>query len=285
MPKPSLKRKPKARRGEIVLKPVRPNLGLEAEYKRRLEALIAEMQASTVYFIKAAYRANTPRIALAAQDGVAFDESPANLLQRTIKALAKRWLKKFDEASVKLGEWFAGAVNQRSQAQLKKILQEGGIALTDWKVTKAQQDVLDATVHTNVALIKSIPAQYFEQINGLVMRSVQTGRDLGTLTDELQQRYGVTRRRAALIAKTQNNMATASLNKVKQIDLGITEAIWMHSGGGHEPRPTHWKAGKERQRYNVAKGWYDPNPGIARFIQPGELINCRCVSRPVLPGL
>ena len=56
----------------------------------------------------------------------------------------------------------------------------------------------------------------------------------------------------------------------------------MHSGGGKEPRPTHLAAGKRKQRYDVREGWYDP--AVGKNIFPGELINCRCVSRPVIEG-
>lgn len=152
----------------------------------------------------------------------------------------------------------------------------------EFQMTPAMRDILGATVNQNVTLIKSIPAQYFEQVEGLVMRSVQTGRDLGSLAKELEARHGVTRRRAALIARTQNNMASAAMNKARQIEVGIAEAVWVHSAAGREPRPTHAKAGRERVTYNVSEGWYDPHEG--RHIQPGELINCRCFSRPVLKG-
>ena len=114
------------------------------------------------------------------------------------------------------------------------------------------------------------------------MRSVQTGRDLGQLTDDLREQFGVTKRRAAFIARSQNNLATAAMTRARQVELGITEAIWMHSGGGKEPRPTHLNAGRERARFDVAKGWYDP--AVKEHIWPGQLPNCRCVSRSVIAG-
>jgi SPP1 gp7 family putative phage head morphogenesis protein len=115
------------------------------------------------------------------------------------------------------------------------------------------------------------------------MRSVQTGRDLGQLTKDLQEQFGVTKRRAALIARDRNNKATASMTRVRQVQVGITEAIWVHSGGGKHPRPTHVKAGRDKQRYQVSEGWLDP--AVGRNIFPGELVNCRCVSKPLITGL
>ena len=67
----------------------------------------------------------------------------------------------------------------------------------------AMRDIMRATIGQQVSLIKSIPSQYFTNIESLVMRSVQTGRDLEQLTTDLQEQFGVTRRRAAFIARDQ----------------------------------------------------------------------------------
>ena len=262
-------RKPK----DKILRPVRPNAGIELAYRRKLDSLVKEMQASVAYFLTSAYRQNEPTIAQ--------DETPAEALQRAIRKLARRWLKRFDEAAPRLAKWFSQSAEKRSTAALKKILKDAGFTV-QFQMTPAMRDVLDATVNANVSLIKSIPAQYFTEVEGMVMLSVQAGRDLGALTKDLEARYGITRRRAALIARTQNNMATASMNRARQLEAGLTEAVWVHSGGGKEPRPTHLKAGREHTHFSVAEGWFDP--AVGEHIQPGQLINCRCTSRPVIKG-
>lgn len=261
-------------RSEKALRPVHPNLGIEAAYRKRLDSLIEAMHRSVVYWLRASYRANEPRI-------LALDETPADALRRSMRKLSSRWLKKFDDAAEALADYFTLSVEKRSSAALKKILRDGGMSV-EFKMTPVMRDVVDATVHANVSLIRSLPAKYFLEIEGIVMRSVQTGRDLGQLADDLQQRLGVTKRRAALIARDQNNKATAAFNRVRLQEVGITECIWVHSGAGREPRPTHQKAGRERTRFSVSKGWYDP--AVKQFIQPGELISCRCTCRPVVKG-
>ncbi|MGO7089479.1 phage minor head protein [Rhizobium leguminosarum] len=267
-----LRRKtPKAK--ETILRPVHPNAGIAAEYQRRLDALIQDMHDSVVYWLTATYRQNEPRIAL--------DETPADALRRSMKELSSRWLKRFDSMSTKMAEYFAQSVEKRSTAVMKKILKDGGWTVS-FQITPAMRDIMDATIHQNVALIKSIPAQYLEQVEGIVMRGVQSGRDLGQVSKDLQDRLGVTRRRAALISKDQNNKATAAFNKARQVELGLTEAVWVHSGGGRESRPSHLKAGREQTRYTISEGWFDP--AVGQKIQPGELIHCKCVGRPVIKG-
>lgn len=261
-----------------TLDPVRPNAAVTARYKRALQELVAQMQESVLYWLKGAYKANQPAIAQ--------DDMPYRELQRAVRKLSKRWQRKFDEAAPKLADYFLQSANSRSQAQLKRILKEAGFSV-EFKMDRAFRDVMGASVNENVSLIKSIPAKYFTEIEGAVMRSVVAGRDLKSLADDLSRNYGVTQRRAAFIARDQNNKATAALTRARQTQMGVTEAVWVHTAGGKTQRKTHVAASKRGQRYNVTKGWYDPDAngkGKGAWIFPGELINCRCVSRPVIPG-
>lgn len=239
-------------------------------YRRALNKLIDEMHNSIMYWVKAKYNANEPEIAM--------DATPAVQLRNIIAKLTRQWSKRWNEASKSLAEYFAEDVSARSDAQLKSILKKAGISVK-FTMTPAQRDIIKATVNANVSLIKSIPQQYLTQVEGIVMRSVQTGRDLGQLSKDLQKRLGVTKSRAALISRDQNNKATSALQRARQQEIGITEAVWMHSHAGKEPRPTH--LANNGKRYKIAEGWYDP--AEKKNIWPGELINCRCTSRSVLP--
>ena len=268
------KRRTRKPKGEKVLRPIHPNVGIERAYQRKLDTLVQEMQDSVVYWLTAAYRANEPRL-------LAQDETPADALRRSIKDLAKRWLRKFDIASVKLAEWFGQAVQKRSSDALRKILKDGGISI-EFQVTPAMRDITAASIAENVSLIRSIPSQYFTQVEGIVYRSVMAGRDIGGMTKELEERFVVTRRRAALIARDQNNKMTAAFSRARMIEAGIDEAQWVHSMGGTHKRPSHVKASKDKVRYPVAEGWLDPDVG--QKIQPGFLIGCKCVGRPVIKG-
>lgn len=261
-------------RRERMLRPVHPNAGIEAAYRKRLTNEIEAMHRSIMRFLVASYRRQEDRI-------VAEDESPADALRKTMEELTKRWMRRFDSMAEELADYFATSVEKRSTASLRKILKDGGWTV-EFKMTRAMQDIVDATVHENVALIKSIPQQYLGQVEGIVMRGATTGRDIGQIAEDLEKRLGVTRRRAAFIARDQSNKTTAAFNRARQLEVGITEAIWVHSHGGREPRKSHLAAGDAKVRFDVAKGWFDPDLG--KYIWPGTEINCRCVSRPVLPG-
>jgi SPP1 gp7 family putative phage head morphogenesis protein len=261
------------RKGEKLLPAVRPNVGIEMDYRAKLRALIEEMQRSYLHWLSAQYRQTPPEMAL--------DATPAKEMERELSLLGKRWQKRFNEAAPKLARYFATSTSRRSQAALKKILKDAGISV-EFQMTAAMRDVLQATITEQVGLIKSIGSEYHTQVQGLVMRSVQTGRDLGQLTKDLRARYDITDRRAALIARDQNNKATANFTRVRQQEVGITEAIWLHSHGGKTPRKTH--LANDGKRYNVAAGWFDPDPKVRRRIWPGSLVSCRCVSKSIVKG-
>jgi len=255
-----------------LLTPVRPNVGVELAYRRKLERLIDEMSASVIYWVSAAYKKNEPAMA---QDAI-----PADYLRRLMKKLARRWMSRFDDAANELAEYFAKAASERSDAALKAILKRAGVSI-EFKMTPAQRDILSATVNQNVSLIKSISGNYLAQVDGSVMRSVQTGRDLASLTKDLREHHGVSKRKAAMISRDQNNKATSAMNRARQIELGIKEAVWLHSAGGKEPRPKH--VAFSGKRYDVVKG--APIGDKEEYVFPGQEINCRCVCKSVLPDL
>ena len=231
--------------------------------------MIQEMHESILYWLTASYKANEPEMAQ--------DRSPAAELRISIRKLAKRWNRNFDKGAQKLARYFAKSAADRADDSLQAKLKKSGFTV-QFKMTPAANDVMQATIGEQVGLIKSIAQQHLTEVEGLVMRSVSQGRKLDELTKELQDRYGVAKRRAALIARDQNNKATASMNRVRQQELGITEAIWLHSHGGKEPRPSHLAA--NGKKYKISEGMYLDG----KWVWPGTEINCRCVSKSVIPG-
>lgn len=297
--------------GRQVGAAVRPSAGIRANYDARIRRLVDEMHASVLYWLTAAYRREGDRIEVlgatdayigvslrepsthgrssgelecsglfsrSPDDYLAADARPSTALNEVIRRLRRRWLSRFDEASTDLARYFATAIWRRSSDELRKILRRGNLSV-EFRPGRAARDALAAIVAENVALIKSIPEQYLTQVEGSVMRSVLAGRDLGSLSADLQHQHGVARRRAELISLDQNNKATGAIQRVQYLDLGIERAIWRHSHAGKEPRPTH--VANDGQEYDVRTGWYDPHVG--RYIRTGELIHCRCFSQPILP--
>jgi uncharacterized protein with gpF-like domain len=230
----------------VELKPVRPAAATRARYQKALDAAVTEMHRSILYWIGANYKRNTPEI-------MALDASPARELRAALRKLARRWQANFDRLAPRLAEYFATSVSERVDGQLDRMLRDAGFTVR-FKMTRAQNDAMQATIGENVSLIKSVAGKYLTDIEGDVMRSVQEGRDLAGLTEALTNTYGVTRRRAE------------------------TKARWLHSAGGRTPRPEH--VAFSGRLYDIDKGAFLEG----EWTWPGRAINCRCVSVPVVPG-
>lgn len=253
----------------IALPAVRVNAGIEAWYRRELDALVAEMQTSLVYWLSSTWKANTPELAQ--------DATPASALRAAMAKLAARWVRKFNLGADKLAKLFADKSLKYTDSVFQKTLKDAGFAIP-FTMTPAMRDVYSAVIGEQVGLIRSIAAQHLTQVETVVMQGVQRGRDLAYIHDELRARYGITKRRAALIARDQSNKATATLNSARQRDLGIRQAIWRHSGAGKEPRPEHVAA--DGKKFDLDKGMFLEG----EWVLPGQAVNCRCTAQPIIPG-
>jgi SPP1 gp7 family putative phage head morphogenesis protein len=202
---------------------------------------------------------------------------PANELNAKMRELSRRWQRNFNRGSGELAEWFAKSSADRTDTALHAALSRAGFSVR-FTLSDGARDVINATTFENVSLIKSIAQQHLAEVEGIVMRSVSQGRNLRTLTDELQVRYQITRKRAVRIAHDQTNKASASIQRTRQRELGVTEAVWKHSNGGKHPRESH--VAMDGKRYDVNEGALIDG----KRIWPGTEIWCRCYSKAVLPG-
>jgi uncharacterized protein with gpF-like domain len=244
-----------------ILPAMRPNHSLEVIYRKRLYKLIDGMHTAT-------RKLWIPNIAT----DMAFDISKEDVLR-----LQEHWKKVFADQADPLADFVITDGYKFNTRRFMKLLRDAGFAVS-FQMTPEMQRIFDGAIYDNVNLIKSIPNQYFSRIRDYLEESVLKGQDLHTLTNKLEALPGVTRRQAALIAQDQNQKMTSRFNQARYSELGINQAVWNHSHGGNEPRPTHLK--NDQKVYNVVTGWWDPHEG--KHIQPGELINCKCFSRPVL---
>ena len=257
-----------------LLRAVHPNAGVRAAYQRRLRKLVDEMQRSTVWWLRAAYRKDEARII----PDFAQDASPARILQKVLNRLFRYWMRRWTDAAERIARDFIGKTQKRATSSYEQAFRAAGFTVK-MDPSRARNDVVQALIRENVDLIKSIPSQYFTQVNGLVMRSVTAGRDVGYLTDELHKRYAVTRRRAAFIARDQANKATEAIKRVEDERLGVKVGIWVHVPGKYTSRATH--RAMHGKPFLLSEGLYDS--AVGRKVLPGELVACQCEYRAFVP--
>lgn len=269
-------RDPDVKVGDQLTRAVHSNRGIEVAYRRALERMIRDMHNSVNYWLTAAYNKHPPRMAKVVD--MAQDAAPSLKVKAILDDLAKRWIAKFDESAPKIADKYIRGQFKATDSSFRQALKDAGWTVK-FNLTPAVRDAFEASLQENVGLIRSIPQQYLEQVQGVVMRSYAAGRDLHSMVKGLQALYPKIGDRAKTIARDQSNKANAVVNRARSLQLGLTQGIWMHSSAGKVPRPSHVKAGKDKLVFDIAKGaWID-----GAYILPGQLINCRCSWRVKLP--
>lgn len=257
-----------------TIRAIHANRGVEAKYRKALLSLVEEMAESVEYWLQAAYRKNPPRMSALVE--MASDATPTDDVLSALQRLKRRWLKAFSDDGASIAEKYVKRLYKTTDSAFRTALKDAGMSVK-FEMTPAMRDAFNATLSENVGLIKSIPEQFLQQVEGIVTRSYSVGGDLHAMVKELKELNPKLGRRAELIARDQCRRANAVVNRARMLELGITDAIWMHSHAGRFPRPDHVAA--SGKRFRVAEGCLISG----QFVLPGQDINCRCTCRAVLP--
>lgn len=248
----------------------RSSAAIRSMYAKELDDLIKEMFKSTKYWIVANYKKDEPTIAM--------DANIFSIMKKAMSKLTKQWQKNFNDIAEKLANRFVDKVVNHSDISLRDAFKKAGFTV-DFKMTDDMKVKIAASVEENVQLIKSIPQKYFDDLNFIVNQGIQRGFDVEHISEQIQLKYGVTRRRAAFIARDQTNKVHSVITQQRQIDLGVTQGEWVHSHAGKKPRLSHLKAGQQKLVFDLKKGAYIDG----EWILPAQLPNCRCGWKAVLP--
>lgn len=162
--------------------------------------------------------------------------------------------------------------NQQKQRFYAAMEEAVGVNLQSVIQRDNVEDILVSMTRSNVALIKSIPEEYFKKIESMVWTNVTQGTKATSMIKELQQIGKVTESRARLIARDQTAKLNSALNQQRQQNLGIEEYVWRTSGDGDRVRESH------RENNGKTFRWDDP-PETGH---PGEDIQCRCIAIPII---
>lgn len=257
--------------GRALTDPVR----VEARYRATLERAIAQMTGESERMVRALWTQHSTF-------DVAMDASLEAQARILTNAMARKFQAFFDTLAPPLARKFVAGVDAHSKADLHGSLSaaSGGLSLKTSVISGRVKQIVAAATVENVGLIKSIPAQYFQKLQGDVMRSITSGNGVADVLQAVRKTGHVTEKRAALIARDQSSKTTTAINAARMDALGVTEFEWMHSGGGKVPRPLH-KNGLAGNVYKLKEPPVIDDRTGERGL-PGQLINCGCRMRPVI---
>lgn len=264
------KRRAMVQGGQII-----PAGTIATQYFESVEKVIARMVKITVRDVMALDDA----FAMDGDEAFAMDASIASQARILTNALRERFAQMFAKIATPVAERMANSVKRDSALKVKSSLKDVAQDLTlKWDDSLA--DIYKSTVAVNVDLIKSIPERYLDQVQGSVMRSIQSGRGLADLQPALLK-YGETSRNwAKNVSLDQTRKAYNGVAAARLQQLGCKKFKWCHSGGSNHPRKYHRDVLNGKIfRFDDLPHLDGPNEGEKGL--PGQAIYCRCFMKPV----
>lgn len=292
MPKPLLTKKKRkwAKNRSVTLRGTQLcyNVGLQVRYQQALQRLVVPMTDETT---KAVIKLFESEEFEKLQKQIGMDANITSRANMVMKKLKAKFVQLFATSASSVANRMLSGMKQSSQTNLHTSLKQlsGGLSLKTSVVPPGLNDVINASVNENVALISSIPQSYLTKVTSAVMRSLTTGSGLNSLLPEIRKYSKESKRHTELMALDQTRKAYNNINKIRMQAIGIKQFVWVHSAGSQKPRKSHIKLAVPPDNIysfddlpvinleQVERGYEAPQRGI-----PGQAINCRCTMIPVL---
>jgi len=169
--------------------------------------------------------------------------------------------------------WKANLIDKVVEAGLSADAQAFAIA----QEPDIPQAVSTQWTNTQLGLVKklgtsrvpSIPFEHFQRLEVLVQNSVHSGLRVEELRKKLAELYGVSTRRAEVIARDQAGKYNGKMTEIRHESIGVKAYYWRTTGDGRV-RDEH--RARDGKRFLYSRPPADGAPGIA--------ILCRCWADP-----
>jgi uncharacterized protein with gpF-like domain len=205
-------------------------------------------------------------------------------------------------AAAKLGnldEWAKRMVGLAVEANRDSVDERLGRAIKEAigvdvsRLLKANGPLLQSmrsATADNIALIKSIPEQYFGRVTETITAGWVQGLRWESLVGQIERDGEITENRAKLIARDQTGKMNSAFNRELQQQVGIERFEWSTSqdervrgnpsGKYPDAVSDHWALNGRTFR------WDEPGPCRGTIsgepCHPGEDVNDRCVALPIV---
>lgn len=253
---------------------------IENSYNVKLQRLVRELRADINATLVPVIKQYAPEYV---QDcTLIVDAAPvltrdgwADTIRNTLDALLSRWVTSplaKAAASVIAGDF----VRTSLQYTDRRIKRTTGIDV--FASDRRLDEYIKAATNQNARLITSIPEQYLGQVANIVEGNMRLGMRPSYIEKALTQQFGVTQRRARLIARDQTSKVTGEMNKQRQINAGFSYFKWVTSKDSRVREDHRHLADRVTKYGKGVYSWSDLPLENGVPVQPGSPINCRCVA-------
>lgn len=278
-------------------KPVRPSEDAERYYRGQLRSLVRLMASELVAALEPELRRLKPDYIA---DSLVTMDGWAEQILSAIRKVSSRFTSSLFESQITR---VAASTISRAEADNAEDFRDSvnkavGVDFELITKPKGMTDYLEASTAENVNLIKSIPTEYFQKVETLVLGGMKGGLTPTAIARQIQEETGVTARRAKLIARDQTSKLNSDLTRQRQAAAGIE---FYKSSDAGDVRVAGNPAGKypnakvscwgiARQDIGYGVGIYKVADGATwkgeTGLHPGKHhILCRCVALAMIPGV
>jgi SPP1 gp7 family putative phage head morphogenesis protein len=170
-------------------------------------------------------------------------------------------------------------VAARDTHQWRLFSEEMGVELGRQIAAAPVDEAMHRLMEDQTRLIRSLPTEAAERVHRLCLAGLADGERFDAIRDDIMRTGVVTRSRAILIARTETARTASVLTQVRAMHLGSTGYVWRTVGDARV-RDSH------RSLEGRAFDWSNPPECDHGYrAHPGQIFNCRCWARPILPGL
>lgn len=243
----------------------------EVQYTVKLLKLVDQLRADVdseiLPHIKQDYVADSARFVIT--------DAWFSIVSRALERILERWNSPFRKQQARqIASSFVGAASASSG-------KANSVAINLYQNSTQLQEYLQAAAYQNAQLITSIPQQYLNDVSNILIGNMRQGMRPSYIEEQLVKQFGITQRRAKLIARDQTSKITGDITRIRQTTAGIEYFRWQ-TANDQRVRDDHKHLQDQVTPYGKGVYRWDDLPkekGVP--VYPGSPINCRCVAIPV----
>jgi len=282
--KNSKKRKP------TKLSPIKENKAIQALYYKKLKQLVNELK-------KAVREQIIPKL----KDSKITHDAPADIL--TALEMLRQKFTNIDGFAKSVSNEIVNKINKNNENRfLKGVNAAFGVDLENVINKQGLNDILELQKQKNKVLIKSIPEEFFKQIEVIVSNGIANGvrheeiaRQINGIKG-ISSTFGKLENRVKMIARNETSSINANLNKARHESVGIKFYEWGTSGD-ERVRHSHSVMDKKICKYDdptvyadtiedAVKGKWKKRSSIGGVEKNAGIdYNCRCVAQAIIPNI
>lgn len=261
-----------------VLKGVRYNAGISTKYYKDLRALLNWVFKE---FERTVVAGLSTREMERKTESMIYDESPNERYKKRLAEFNKKLRGKLSRKQIeKLVRRSLQTADSYTRREFNRKLKSFGLDLTKGEEGKKFSSYMSTAVEENVQLVTNLVAEEAHRLKSTILRGMREGIPSSRLARGLEKDLGISKRRAALIARTETHKVTQQLADYRAQELGLTKARWR---AVMDNRTSDQHARFNGREFDMRKGLWDPKTRTYNW--PGRRPNCRCWSEYLIPGV